>query len=297
MRSFTARRSGASATQQWALSRAWWITLCADNRTWPVTRMGFAGFPWRAAVWRAVTFLVLWLILVGGRDPADRPAGIIAIVAATWASLRLLPPRGARLAPVALARLAFRFFRQSIVAGIDVAWRALDPRLPLRPGFVAYRARLPAGPALNAFCALTSLDQAPSPPDPMTAVRSSSIAWMSSNRSRRCLPKMSDFWRKPLESGTMADFLPLVVVLRPGDGGTRPASYPARPGSRGPHDGGATSRHRRHRGAGADGRGVRSDGAGDVALVLALLAAFASVAFVIGGSRANTRRRVPAERA
>ncbi len=35
----------------------------------------------------------------------------------------------------------------------------------------------------------------------------------------------------------------------------------------------------------------------DVALVLALLAAFASVAFVIGGSRANTRRRVPAERA
>ncbi len=119
--------------------------------------MGFAGFPWRAAVWRAVTFLVLWLILVGGRDPADRPAGIIAIVAATWASLRLLPPRGARLAPVALARLAFRFFRQSIVAGIDVAWRALDPRLPLRPGFVAYRARLPAGPALNAFCALTSL--------------------------------------------------------------------------------------------------------------------------------------------
>ncbi len=122
-----------------------------------MTHLGLAGFPWRAAIWRAVAFLALWLILVGGRDPADRPAGIIAIVAATWASLRLLPPGGARLAPVALARLAFRFFRQSIVAGFDVAWRALDPRLPLRPGFVVYRARLPAGPALNAFCALTSL--------------------------------------------------------------------------------------------------------------------------------------------
>jgi multicomponent Na+:H+ antiporter subunit F len=34
----------------------------------------------------------------------------------------------------------------------------------------------------------------------------------------------------------------------------------------------------------------------DVALVLALLAAFASVAFVIGGARADTRRRAPSER-
>jgi multicomponent Na+:H+ antiporter subunit E len=110
-----------------------------------------------AIIWRAVAFLALWLILVGGADPADRPAGIIAIVAATWASLRLLPPGGARLSPIALARLVLRFLRQSIVAGVDVAWRAFDPRLPLRPGFVVYPARLLPGPALNAFCALTSL--------------------------------------------------------------------------------------------------------------------------------------------
>ena len=108
-------------------------------------------------VWRAVAFLGLWLILVGGADPADRPAGVIALAAATWASLRLLPPVRARLAPVALARLVLRFIRQSIVAGTDVAWRALDPRLPLRPGFVIYSAHLPPGPALDAFCALTSL--------------------------------------------------------------------------------------------------------------------------------------------
>ena len=35
--------------------------------------------------------LVLWLVLVGGVNPADRPAGIIAIAAGTRASLRLLP--------------------------------------------------------------------------------------------------------------------------------------------------------------------------------------------------------------
>ena len=110
-----------------------------------------------AIVLRAVALLALWLVLVGGPDPADRPAGIVALAAATWASLRLLPPRGARLSPIALACLVSRFARQSIVAGVDIAWRALDPQLPLRPGFVIYSAQLPPGPALNAFCALTSL--------------------------------------------------------------------------------------------------------------------------------------------
>jgi multicomponent Na+:H+ antiporter subunit E len=129
-----------------------------DERTRPVRHLGFAaGFPWLPALRRLAAFLGLWLILIGGPDPANRPAGIVAILAATWASLRLLPPGGARVAPAALARLALRFLRQSIVAGWDVAWRALDPRLPLRPGFVVYPARLPPGPALNAFCTLTSL--------------------------------------------------------------------------------------------------------------------------------------------
>ena len=110
-----------------------------------------------AVVLRAVAFFALWLILVGGPDPADRPAGIVAVVAATWASLRLLPPGRVRFSPMALARLLWRFARQSIVAGADVAWRALDPRLPLRPGFVIHPPQLPPGPGLNAFCALTSL--------------------------------------------------------------------------------------------------------------------------------------------
>ena len=49
------------------------------------------------------------------------------------------------------------FLRQSIAAGIDVAWRALDPRLRLRPGFVVYQAQLPPGTTREAFCAIMSL--------------------------------------------------------------------------------------------------------------------------------------------
>jgi multicomponent Na+:H+ antiporter subunit E len=50
-----------------------------------------------------------------------------------------------------------RFFRQSVVAGVDVAWRALDPQLPLRPGFVLYPVALSPGPERNMFTTLMSL--------------------------------------------------------------------------------------------------------------------------------------------
>ena len=110
----------------------------------------------RDVVWRASAFLGLWLVLAG-IDLADLPAAAIAVVAATWTSLRLMPPGGSRPSPIALAGLALRFFRQSLVAGADVAWRALDPRLPLRTGFVSYPVRFPPGPTRNAFTTLTSL--------------------------------------------------------------------------------------------------------------------------------------------
>jgi multicomponent Na+:H+ antiporter subunit E len=109
-----------------------------------------------AAVIRGVGFLCLWLVIFGARVP-DLWVGAAAAAAATWTSLRLLPPGAARLRPAALARLAIRFFPQSAVAGVDVAQRALDPALPLRPGFVLCPTRLPPGPARDAFCAMASL--------------------------------------------------------------------------------------------------------------------------------------------
>src|SRR5262249_49807007 len=105
---------------------------------------------------RATPLLLLWLVLAGP-DLVDLPAGLVAVFAATLASLRLLPPDPSRVSPAAVARLALRFLYQSVVAGMDVARRALDPHLPLRPGFVTYPVRFPPGAARNTFTSLTSL--------------------------------------------------------------------------------------------------------------------------------------------
>jgi multicomponent Na+:H+ antiporter subunit E len=109
-----------------------------------------------AGIARAAGFLVLWLVIAGAAT-SDLAVGLVTAAGAAWASLRLLPPGPGRVRPVALAELSLRFLGQSIVAGTDVAWRALDPRLPLRPGFVRCPIRIAPGPARSAFRAFSSL--------------------------------------------------------------------------------------------------------------------------------------------
>lgn len=105
---------------------------------------------------RAVFFFAFW-ILIAGIKPLDLAAGLVTALIAAAVSVRLLPPGPWRIRPGALGMLALRFLRQSVVAGFDVARRALDPRLPLRPGFVIYRPQSPDGPVRDAFCTMTSL--------------------------------------------------------------------------------------------------------------------------------------------
>ena len=110
----------------------------------------------RAAAARAAFFLVFWL-MISGWAPADLPVGLAAVAGAAWTSLRFLPPKQSpfRLAP--LAALATSFLRQSVVSGADVAWRALNPSLKLKPGLVTCPLGLPPGGQRSAFCALSSL--------------------------------------------------------------------------------------------------------------------------------------------
>jgi multicomponent Na+:H+ antiporter subunit E len=113
-----------------------------------------------AAIVRWLGFLFLWLVLAGtwaGAGIIDLVVGAPTAAAAAWVSLRLLPPGTWRPRPVTLARLVARFFSQSALAGADVAWRALDPALPLRPGLLRCPMRLAPGAARSAFCAYSSL--------------------------------------------------------------------------------------------------------------------------------------------
>ena len=112
--------------------------------------------PMRVAAGRAALVLAFWL-MSAGYEPADLPVGLFAAAAATWASLRLLPPTAVRLRMLSLVTFSLHFFRQSVVSGIDVARIAYDPRLPLRAGFVVYRCRLQSAGERSAFCALSSL--------------------------------------------------------------------------------------------------------------------------------------------
>jgi multicomponent Na+:H+ antiporter subunit E len=112
---------------------------------------------WRIMLTRALCFLTLWLILMPSLKPADLICGLIATIVATHMSLRLLPPAMGRVRLVALAVFVPHFLAQSLLAGIDVARRALHPKLPLQPGFVVYRVGFPPGMARNQFAIITSL--------------------------------------------------------------------------------------------------------------------------------------------
>ncbi len=110
----------------------------------------------RTALVRWALFLVFWVALIGFSLSA-LVVGVVAAGGATWASLYLLPPGPQRVRLLPLVALLPRFLWQSLVAGWDVARRAFDPRLPLRPGFVAYRSGHAPGHLRNTFATISSL--------------------------------------------------------------------------------------------------------------------------------------------
>ncbi len=106
---------------------------------------------------RALSFFALWFVLMPSTKAADLGFGLAAAAAATWASLRLMPPSAGRLRFLGLLAYLPHFIGHSILAGVDIARRAFHPRLPLTPGFVTCRTRMPAGRARNEFASITSL--------------------------------------------------------------------------------------------------------------------------------------------
>lgn len=110
----------------------------------------------RAAIVRWIGFVLFWLAMTAGaRD--GLVFGACAAAAATWSSLRLLPPGGYRIRWLLVLSMLPRFLWHGLMAGVDIARRAFDPRLPLRPGTITYRVGFRHSDARNAFAAMTSL--------------------------------------------------------------------------------------------------------------------------------------------
>lgn len=109
-----------------------------------------------ALLGRGFVYLSLWVVLMGWA-PEQLAFGAATAAVAAWTSLKLLPAGTLRIRLWPLLTLVPRFLWQSVVAGVDVARRAFDPRLPLAPGFVVYRPQLAPGAARNVFTSYSSL--------------------------------------------------------------------------------------------------------------------------------------------
>jgi multicomponent Na+:H+ antiporter subunit E len=110
----------------------------------------------RSVLLRVALLGVGWWALTEGRL-RGWPLAVL-VVGAAWLTSRLLVAPGAwRLDLVGCLRFVPFFLRHSFLGGIDVAARALHPRLPLEPGFIDYPLRLPAGPARPFFAASLAL--------------------------------------------------------------------------------------------------------------------------------------------
>ena len=117
---------------------------------------GPAPFKMTVLAARFAFFLCVWLMIADWKEE-DLPVGLAASGLALWISASLFPPTAVHPRLVPLAKLTLRFLSSSIIAGADVAWRALLPRLDLRPGFVAVSLTLPPGSARDAFLVYSSL--------------------------------------------------------------------------------------------------------------------------------------------
>ena len=112
---------------------------------------------WHRLIWAGQGFIVLvlvWLALNGWRDLQFGllAAGAGALVSAWLASSPPYPWR-----PHRLVLFLLYFLRESFSGGIDVAWRALHPKLLIDPCFGEYRLCLPPGQPQTLLISIVSL--------------------------------------------------------------------------------------------------------------------------------------------
>ena len=87
-------------------------------------------------------FSLVWWLLTDGAT-ASWPVALPAILLATLVSVRLMPALSWSVSGMLL--FVPYFLWHSMRGGVDVALRAMHPRLPIAPALFDYRFRLPPG--------------------------------------------------------------------------------------------------------------------------------------------------------
>lgn len=116
---------------------------------------GFIGQVRRFLLYASL-LLLFWFALTAG-SPATGWFGVPLSLAGALVALKLLPAKGRVWSLAGLVRFVPWFVLESLLGGADVARRALHPRLPLAPAFLAYHTALPEGPARTFLAGLISL--------------------------------------------------------------------------------------------------------------------------------------------
>jgi multicomponent Na+:H+ antiporter subunit E len=124
----------------------------------PIERRGRARLhPGERRVWWWQLFalsLLAWFALQG----LDRPVvGLVAAAAAATVAALIASDRPHRWRLHRLPGFALAFIVLSLRGGVDIAWRALHPALPIAPRFVRFPLDLPPGQPKTLFVSLLSL--------------------------------------------------------------------------------------------------------------------------------------------
>lgn len=91
---------------------------------------------------RGILLGACWWAIVEG-DTASLGVGALAVTVTAAFSLSMHPP--AAFSFVGFLRFVPVFLWRSLAGGVDVARRALAPRMPIQPSLVEYRTELPDG--------------------------------------------------------------------------------------------------------------------------------------------------------
>ena len=94
------------------------------------------------ALLRIASFIVAWWAFTEG-SWKEWGLGVVVIIAASLASFHILPLRSWRWSLWGLTLFVPYFLWQSLLGSLDVAWRALHPKMPLKPGLQDFHTRLP----------------------------------------------------------------------------------------------------------------------------------------------------------